>query len=388
MTTSNSSISLNHSAAPTVVARSSAQDTDLLTVLRQIRDLVDRAIVAHDCGPRPRNDSDAQLAETSEAREETATTLAEAEISAPLVSDIIWQPHAITPSTENRSNEVQTLLVAELVKRTGYPEEMLEPDLDLEAELGIDTVKQVASLATVREHYGLAADPSFRMQDARSLRQAVDYLVRRVAGVGSAMIGSSDPKTHAEVPRTHVEVPRAHAEVQKADAPSIIAAAIANSDKQAVAPPPAASASPRTRLEDIRRLLLKELVSRTGYPEDMLELDLDLEAELGIDTVKQVAALAAVREHCGLAPDPNFRMQDARTLRQAIEYLVARTASGIPSDTSVTTSTPPRLADSAYSTRPLSTPPAAVAPSLVAVPTPALRSEGPRALATSSPALP
>ena len=33
----------------------------------------------------------------------------------------------------------------------------------------------------------------------------------------------------------------------------------------------------------------------TGYPEDMLDLELDLEADLGIDTVKQAETFAAVR---------------------------------------------------------------------------------------------
>ena len=34
----------------------------------------------------------------------------------------------------------------------------------------------------------------------------------------------------------------------------------------------------------------------TGYPEDMLDLDLDMEADLGIDTVKQAEMFAAIRE--------------------------------------------------------------------------------------------
>ena len=38
------------------------------------------------------------------------------------------------------------------------------------------------------------------------------------------------------------------------------------------------------------------MAAKTGYPEDMLELDLDLEADLGVDTVKQAETFAAVRE--------------------------------------------------------------------------------------------
>ena len=33
----------------------------------------------------------------------------------------------------------------------------------------------------------------------------------------------------------------------------------------------------------------------TGYPAELLDLDLDLEADLGVDTVKQAEVFAAVR---------------------------------------------------------------------------------------------
>jgi hypothetical protein len=56
----------------------------------------------------------------------------------------------------------------------------------------------------------------------------------------------------------------------------------------------------------------------------MLELDLDLEGELGIDTVKQVAAISSVREHFQLDIDPNFRLRDHNTLRKVITHIAGR----------------------------------------------------------------
>ena len=38
------------------------------------------------------------------------------------------------------------------------------------------------------------------------------------------------------------------------------------------------------------------MAEKTGYPPDMLDLDLDLEADLGVDTVKQAEVFAAIRE--------------------------------------------------------------------------------------------
>ena len=67
------------------------------------------------------------------------------------------------------------------------------------------------------------------------------------------------------------------------------------------------------------------VVEKTGYPKDMLDLDLDLEADLGVDTVKQAELLAAIRGMYNIParreyeaarlPDPGAR--DSVRARQA-----------------------------------------------------------------------
>jgi hypothetical protein len=79
-----------------------------------------------------------------------------------------------------------------------------------------------------------------------------------------------------------------------------------------------------SRFDEVRALMVREVIERTGYPEEMLELDLDLEGELGIDTVKQVAAISAVRDHFALDIDPNFKLRDHNTLRKVITHVAGR----------------------------------------------------------------
>lgn len=76
--------------------------------------------------------------------------------------------------------------------------------------------------------------------------------------------------------------------------------------------------------DEARRVVIAAVVERTGYPEEMLDLDLDLEADLGIDTIKQVAIYGAARSTWDLAPDPEFRLRDHNTLRKAITYMAQR----------------------------------------------------------------
>ncbi|MCC7325325.1 MAG: SDR family NAD(P)-dependent oxidoreductase [Burkholderiales bacterium] len=50
---------------------------------------------------------------------------------------------------------------------------------------------------------------------------------------------------------------------------------------------------------DVAVLLLEIVVQRTGYPIEMLDLDLDLEADLSIDSIKRVEILGAIAERLG-----------------------------------------------------------------------------------------
>ena len=47
--------------------------------------------------------------------------------------------------------------------------------------------------------------------------------------------------------------------------------------------------------DPVQEAILALVVEKTGYPKDMLDLDLDLEADLGVDTVKQAELMAAIR---------------------------------------------------------------------------------------------
>ncbi len=45
-----------------------------------------------------------------------------------------------------------------------------------------------------------------------------------------------------------------------------------------------------------RTVLLEVIAEKTGYPTEMLELDMALDADLGIDSIKRVEILSALQE--------------------------------------------------------------------------------------------
>ena len=70
--------------------------------------------------------------------------------------------------------------------------------------------------------------------------------------------------------------------------------------------------------------VLQIIAEKTGYPPDMLDLDLDLEADLGIDTVKQAEMFAAIRAAYDIPRDDNLKLRDFPTLAHAIQFVYDR----------------------------------------------------------------
>jgi len=106
------------------------------------------------------------------------------------------------------------------------------------------------------------------------------------------------------------------------------------------APPVEAPVS--LREDSVRQKVLDLVVEKTGYPKEMLDLDLDLEADLGIDTVKQAEMFAAIRAAYNIPRDPNLKLRDFPTLAQVIRFAEERRARTAPRPAAVEVEEPRR----------------------------------------------
>ena len=89
--------------------------------------------------------------------------------------------------------EVRERVLALVAEKTGYPQDMLDLDLDLEADLGVDTVKQAELFATVREAYGIARDDNLKLRDFPTLAHVIRFVTERAGGVAAAPVESTPP---------------------------------------------------------------------------------------------------------------------------------------------------------------------------------------------------
>ena len=79
---------------------------------------------------------------------------------------------------------------------------------------------------------------------------------------------------------------------------------------------------------DVRAAVLAVISERTGYPADLIELDLDLEADLSVDSIKRAEVAGAVADRLGLSADgaePEIEeLVKARTVRAMVSWLESR----------------------------------------------------------------
>ena len=74
--------------------------------------------------------------------------------------------------------------------------------------------------------------------------------------------------------------------------------------------------------------LLSVVAEKTGYPADMLGLDMALDADLGIDSIKRVEILSALQERVPDAPAVKpEHLGTLHTLRDIADFLASRDAS-------------------------------------------------------------
>jgi len=216
------------------------------------------------------------------------------------------KPVPAAPSTNNIGDPVKERILALMVEKTGYPQDMLDLDLDLEADLGVDTVKQAEMFAAIREIYNIPRDENRKLRDYPTLAHVIRFVYEKRPDLASASV--------AETPRPSSAAPASAVPAS----PTLTA-----SEPLAGSPTPAASASSD---DAIKRMVLQIVAEKTGYPEDMLDLDLDLEADLGVDTVKQAEMFAAVRAAYNIPRDENMKLRDFPTLAHVIKFAHDRSA--------------------------------------------------------------
>ncbi|MEH2158539.1 beta-ketoacyl synthase N-terminal-like domain-containing protein [Nostoc sp.] len=236
-------------------------------------------------------------------------------ISSPPVNDVVAfkaEPAPTTPAPVSGATidivDLDKNLLAITSDKTGYPVEMLEMDMDMEADLGIDSIKRVEILGALQEMYPSLPKPNLEeLSEKRTIGQVVEYLQSHASQSVSIEIAVHEVQQATEIPVEAAPV----VEVVTTPEVSVVVAFTPE-------PEPATS----DEFANLGETLLAITSDKTGYPVEMLELDMDMEADLGIDSIKRVEILGAMQETYPNLPKPNIEeLGDLRTIGQIVDYL-------------------------------------------------------------------
>jgi malonyl CoA-acyl carrier protein transacylase len=225
-------------------------------------------------------------------------------------------PPAPLPSREGEEISVNGIavcpvaatLLAVVSEKTGYPVEMLEMEMGMDSDLGIDSIKRVEILSAIRER--LPGAPLIGPEHLGTLRTLGEIAAHLGAGSesGTGAVSATNVGGVAEQPFTlhpsPFTLPPAQVTTLSADSGSVV------------------------------ETLLAVVSEKTGYPVEMLEMEMGMDSDLGIDSIKRVEILSAIRERLPGAPliGPEH-LGTLRTLGEIAAHLGAgsESATGAPS---------------------------------------------------------
>src|SRR5207249_3795321 len=110
-------------------------------------------------------------------------------------------------------------------------------------------------------------------------------------------------------------------------------------------PPPTARPAPAPSANglapaDVPAILLAVVAEKTGYPAEMLDLAMALDADLGIDSIKRVEILSALQEKLPHAPQVKpEHLGSLHTLKDVADFLAGKAPAGGPATTKVAVTT-------------------------------------------------
>ena len=200
-----------------------------------------------------------------------------------------------TSSKSYTRDEIKNLLLDVVSEKTGYPVDMLGLDLDLEADLSIDSIKRMEIIGAIQDRLNISGsmeeteDAIEKIATIKSLNGMIDWM--------QDLTKSSNSNTNA----------------------SIVQAAPTNVNQ-------ALPATTYTR-DQVKNLLLDVVSEKTGYPVEMLGLDLDLEADLSIDSIKRMEIIGAIQEKLNIsgsmeeAEDAIEKIAGIKTLTGMIDWM-------------------------------------------------------------------
>ncbi|HOM01630.1 MAG TPA: SDR family NAD(P)-dependent oxidoreductase [Acetivibrio sp.] len=203
----------------------------------------------------------------------------------------------------NEAEDVEEEVFKVISEITKYPVEILERNMEMEADLGIDTVKQATIFSILSEKFDLGQN-SANISQYKTVGSIVDLVKesRKIKSKEAESFGAGISNSNT------VTLEKATEKLQ--------------SDKE-MGKPQGDKVKPigGNNETDIEEKVLRIISEITKYPAEMLERDMEMEADLGIDTVKQATIFSLLNEEFDIGKDERVNISDYKTIGSIIDLV-------------------------------------------------------------------
>ncbi|MDR2346416.1 MAG: phosphopantetheine-binding protein, partial [Planctomycetaceae bacterium] len=74
--------------------------------------------------------------------------------------------------------------------------------------------------------------------------------------------------------------------------------------------------------DEIESFLINFVIDQTGYPPEVVDMDVDLESDLGIDSIKKAQLFGEIGQYFDIKPNGDLTLDQFPTLRTVKDFLL------------------------------------------------------------------
>ena len=225
---------------------------------------------------------------------------AELSQSVSVTASAVTEETTTSLNTESSADREQKIL-AVISDKTGYPMESLIGDMSLEDDLGIDSIKRVEIISDLQEAFPILAGLSAEeLSEASTISDLVE------------LTGGSDKDSATVSP-----VPTAKQDLSSSITPLT----------------PSPSESQAMDANEAMQKVQTVIAEKTGYPVDSLSPEMNLEEDLGIDSIKRVEILSDLGESFPkIAAATQDELVELESIEDIVGFVTGETSSNVAED--------------------------------------------------------
>jgi acyl carrier protein len=176
-----------------------------------------------------------------------------------------------------------------IAEKTGYDTDMIETDMELETDLGIDSIKRVEILGAVQTALNITVNNVEQLSQTQTVQDVIDFMNNELGIV-------SDHEPNIPVVQNNCTDPDP---------------IIQNNSNS-----------------NTMKIIMDIIAEKTGYETDMIETDMELETDLGIDSIKRVEILGAVQTALKITVNNVEQLSQTQTVQDVIDFMNSELTNG------------------------------------------------------------